>query len=42
MSDWNQRIVDEFRANGGDVRTNGFGKRRDRAGASDPAPGRRA
>ena len=26
MSDWNQRIIDEFRANGGDVRTNGFGK----------------
>jgi deazaflavin-dependent oxidoreductase (nitroreductase family) len=26
MSDWNQRIIDEFHANGGDVRTNGFGK----------------
>jgi len=26
MSDWNQQIIDEFRANGGDVRTNGFGK----------------
>ena len=26
MSDWNQRIIDEFRANGGDVRTNGFDK----------------
>ena len=26
MSDWNQRIIDEFRTNGGDVRTNGFGK----------------
>jgi deazaflavin-dependent oxidoreductase (nitroreductase family) len=26
MSDWNQQIIDEFRTNGGDVRTNGFGK----------------
>ncbi|WP_029289587.1 nitroreductase/quinone reductase family protein [Cellulomonas sp. HZM] len=26
MSDWNQQIIDEFRANGGDVATNGFGK----------------
>ena len=26
MSDWNQQIIDEFRANGGDVSTNGFGK----------------
>ena len=26
MSDWNQQIIDEFRANGGDVRTNGFRK----------------
>lgn len=26
MSDWNKQIIDEFRANGGDVRTNGFGK----------------
>lgn len=23
---WNQQIIDEFRANGGDVTTNGFGK----------------
>src|SRR4051794_13463038 len=26
MSDWNQQIIDEFRANGGDVQTMGFGK----------------
>ncbi|MEZ0448501.1 nitroreductase/quinone reductase family protein [Cellulomonas sp. ICMP 17802] len=26
MSDWNQQIIDEFRANGGVVATNGFGK----------------
>ncbi|WP_456788723.1 nitroreductase/quinone reductase family protein [Cellulomonas sp. P5_C5] len=26
MSDWNQQIIDEFRTNGGDVHTNGFGK----------------
>ena len=26
MSDWNQQIIDEFRANGGDVRTMGFGR----------------
>jgi len=26
VSDWNQQIVDEFRANGGDVQTNGFGR----------------
>lgn len=26
MSDWNKQIIDEFRANGGDVTTNGFGK----------------
>ena len=26
MSDWNQQIIDEFRTNGGDVTTNGFGK----------------
>jgi deazaflavin-dependent oxidoreductase (nitroreductase family) len=26
MSDWNQQIIDEFRANGGDVHTNGFGR----------------
>ncbi|MDM7854960.1 nitroreductase/quinone reductase family protein [Cellulomonas alba] len=26
MSDWNQQIIDEFRANGGFVATNGFGK----------------
>jgi len=26
MSDWNQQIIDEFRANGGVVETNGFGK----------------
>ena len=26
MSDWNQQIIDEFRTNGGDVRTMGFGK----------------
>ena len=26
MSDWNQSIIDEFRANGGFVQTNGFGK----------------
>lgn len=27
MSDWNQRIIDEFRANGGTVATMGFGRR---------------
>ena len=27
MSDWNQRIIDEFRANGGTVQTAGFGRR---------------
>ena len=27
MSDWNQQIIDEFRANGGNVTTNGFGRR---------------
>ncbi|MCP2031137.1 deazaflavin-dependent oxidoreductase (nitroreductase family) [Okibacterium sp. HSC-33S16] len=27
MSDWNQRIIDEFRANGGQVETAGFGRR---------------
>ncbi|WP_426595165.1 nitroreductase/quinone reductase family protein [Cellulomonas sp. McL0617] len=26
MTDWNQQIIDEFRANGGDVATAGFGK----------------
>jgi deazaflavin-dependent oxidoreductase (nitroreductase family) len=26
MSDWNQQIIDEFRANGGFVQTNGFGR----------------
>ena len=26
MSDWNQQIIDEFRANGGSVQTNGFGR----------------
>ncbi len=26
MSDWNQQIIDEFRANGGNVTTMGFGK----------------
>ncbi len=26
MSDWNQQIIDEFRANGGEVKTNGFGR----------------
>ncbi|MDM7829950.1 nitroreductase/quinone reductase family protein [Cellulomonas edaphi] len=26
MSDWNQNIIDEFRANGGDVQTMGFGR----------------
>lgn len=27
MSDWNQQIIDEFRANGGTVAANGFGRR---------------
>lgn len=27
MSDWNQQIIDEFRANGGTVETMGFGRR---------------
>ena len=27
MSDWNQQVIDEFRANGGTVTTNGFGRR---------------
>ena len=27
MSDWNQNIIDEFRANGGTVATMGFGRR---------------
>ncbi|PJI84812.1 nitroreductase/quinone reductase family protein [Luteimicrobium subarcticum] len=26
MADWNQQVIEEFRANGGDVSTNGFGK----------------
>ncbi|MBD8058043.1 nitroreductase family deazaflavin-dependent oxidoreductase [Cellulomonas sp. JH27-2] len=26
MADWNQTIIDEFRANGGDVQTAGFGR----------------
>ena len=26
MSDWNQQIIDEFRANGGTVQTGGFGR----------------
>lgn len=26
MSDWNQQVIDEFRANGGTVQTNGFGR----------------
>ena len=26
MSDWNQNIIDEFRANGGTVQTMGFGR----------------
>ena len=26
MSDWNQQVIEEFRANGGVVETNGFGK----------------
>ena len=26
MSDWNQRIIDEFRSNGGTVETMGFGR----------------
>jgi deazaflavin-dependent oxidoreductase (nitroreductase family) len=27
MADWNQQIIEEFRANGGTVTTNGFGRR---------------
>ncbi len=26
MSDWNQQVIDEFRANGGEVKMNGFGR----------------
>ena len=26
MSDWNQKVIDEFRANGGTVQTMGFGR----------------
>ena len=26
MSDWNDKIIEEFRTNGGDVQTNGFGR----------------
>jgi deazaflavin-dependent oxidoreductase (nitroreductase family) len=26
VADWNQQIIDEFRANGGTVETNGFGR----------------
>jgi deazaflavin-dependent oxidoreductase (nitroreductase family) len=27
VSDWNQQVIEEFRANGGTVTTNGFGRR---------------
>ena len=26
MADWNEKIIQEFRANGGTVKTNGFGR----------------